>query len=231
MPVPGVRPAKRVLNVYYLLDTSGSMAEDGKIAALNQAVRQTIPKLKQVESLHPGIEINILVTKFSTTASWHINPGIRLSDLNWRDLEAGGATAMGSAIALVVEDLNTGLPKRALPPLLVLVTDGSPTDDFDGAIAELRDSAWGQKSVRIAIGVGPKEVVLWDKLQLFMFGMKPKPLHATNAVELVEYIKWASTTGANYATTVAKSGEGETGQDDWMPSLPLIEFEKSDIWA
>ncbi len=42
---PGGAMARRELHFIWLLDTSGSMNADGKIQALNVAIRETIPQL------------------------------------------------------------------------------------------------------------------------------------------------------------------------------------------
>ena len=46
------------------------------------------------------------------------------------------------------------MPDRALPPVLVLVSDGQPTDDFQGGLRELLGKPWGGKAIRMAIAIG-----------------------------------------------------------------------------
>ena len=46
------------------------------------------------------------------------------------------------------------MPKRALPPAIVLISDGMPTDDHAEALAELLELPWGARSVRLAVGIG-----------------------------------------------------------------------------
>ncbi|MEY4296822.1 MAG: hypothetical protein RLZZ423_1, partial [Cyanobacteriota bacterium] len=43
MAFPNVRLSKRPLHFLYLCDCSGSMAAQGKMQALNQAIRQSLP--------------------------------------------------------------------------------------------------------------------------------------------------------------------------------------------
>jgi len=40
---------------------------------------------------------------------------------------------------------------RALPPVLVLISDGQPTDNFQKGLDKLIAQLWGQKAVHIAI--------------------------------------------------------------------------------
>ena len=43
---------------------------------------------------------------------------------------------------------------RALPPVLVLISDGQPTDDFGKGLEDLLGQPWGKKAVRVAIAIG-----------------------------------------------------------------------------
>ena len=53
-----------------------------------------------------------------------------MEQLEWQDLQAGGITAMGEALELVGAALQSPpMEERALPPVLVLISDGQPTDD------------------------------------------------------------------------------------------------------
>ncbi len=36
--------------------------------------------------------------------------------------------------------------ERALPPVLVLISDGQPNDDFDSGLKELLSKPWGKES-------------------------------------------------------------------------------------
>ncbi len=202
MPVPGLEIAKRQLSFYYLLDISGSMTMNGRIQSLNQSVRQSIPGMVEAASSQPNAILNVHVIEFGTSAKWHTHPGVPVEQFSWQDLKAGGATSMGKAIELLSDDLSTNMPPRSLPPVIVLVSDGHPTDGFDAALNRLMQIPWGAKSVRIAIGMGPESEVDWGVMERFMFNMELKPLHAHNSTELANYISWASTV----AVTAASSG-------------------------
>ena len=58
---------------------------------------------------------------------------------------------MGHALLEVAKVLDIkSMPERGLPPVLVLLSDGQPTDDFNTGLKTLMDQPWGKKSVRIA---------------------------------------------------------------------------------
>ena len=54
---------RKVLTLFYLVDTSGSMS-GAKIAALNTAVRETLPIIQEISKNNPDAKINIAVLDF-----------------------------------------------------------------------------------------------------------------------------------------------------------------------
>lgn len=70
-----------------------------------------------------------------------------VADFQWTDLGTAGLTDMGKALRLVAEQLR-------MPPVLVLLSDGQPTDDFASGLAALMQEPWGMKAVRMAIAIG-----------------------------------------------------------------------------
>lgn len=221
MPVPGLEIAKRQLNFYYLLDTSGSMSMNGRIQALNQSVRQSIPGMSEAARSQPNAMLKVHAIEFSTSARWHTYPGIGVDTFSWHDLKANGATSMGKAIELLCEDLENNMPTRSLPPVIVLVSDGHPTDNYDAALKRLMSSPWGVKSVRIAIGMGPDSEIDWGVMERFMFNMEISPLHAHSSTELANYISWAST------VAVSVSSSGATTQQGNATYVPIPEISQT----
>ena len=69
---PGGQYAGRPLHILWLLDCSGSMAEGGKIEALNNAIREVIPAMRKAAEGNPEVQFYMRVVRFSTGASWHI---------------------------------------------------------------------------------------------------------------------------------------------------------------
>ena len=219
MPVPNLQIAKRRLNFYYILDISGSMITNGRIQALNQSVRQSIPKMLEASKTSPNAELIVHAITFNSTAQWHLYPGIPIESFVWQDVTAGGATSMGAAVGKVCDELENNMPSRPLPPVLILVSDGHPTDNFDQSVTRLAQSPWGRKAVRIAIGMGPRHEIDWGTMERFMFEMDLQPLHAANSADLADYIRWASTVAV--AASSAGTSTGEDGSPVYMSSPPI----------
>jgi uncharacterized protein YegL len=200
--LPGGPLATRPLHFVFIADCSGSMGGD-KIQSLNHAIRESIPHMREVARGNPNAEVLVRSVKFSSGAHWHHSQATKVEQFEWTDLSVDGQTDMGRALTLVADALKTPpMPERALPPVLVLVSDGEPTDDFDSGLRKLMDEPWGKKAVRIAIAIG--EDARKDVLQKFIGHAELQPLQANNAEQLVRYIRWASTAVLKAASAPAR---------------------------
>jgi uncharacterized protein YegL len=199
---PGGELATRPLHFIWIADCSGSMGVDGKIQQLNFAVRDAIPHMQRVADENPNAEILVRAIKFSNGAQWHISQPTPVADFKWLDLTAEGVTDMGIALGLVAEQLKIPpMSERALPPVLVLISDGRPTDDFQQGLTALLNEPWGKKAVRIAIAIG--EDADYDILQKFIAHPELKPLQANSPEALVRHIRWVSTAVLQSASSPA----------------------------
>lgn len=191
---PGGEMAKRPLHFIWIVDTSSSMAEGGKIQSLNTAIRESLPEMKKVAQDNPYADVLIRTVAFSSGARWHHGVPTSVEEFKWSDVSPSGITDMGHAFKLVADALKMPpMTDRALPPVLVLLSDGLPTDDWEEGLNELMIQPWGKKAVRIAIAIGTEQTVDYDVLQRFIGHTELKPLSAHNATDLVNYIRWVST--------------------------------------
>ncbi len=203
---PGGELASRPLHFIWIADSSGSMEQDGKIQALNTAIREAIPHMRKVAEDNPNAQVLVRAVKFSNGAQWHITQPTPVADFAWTDLAAEGETDMGKALQLVAEQLKMPpMSERALPPVLVLVSDGQPTDDFEAGLRALMDEPWGKKAVRIAISIGRDADA--EVLQRFIGNTELKPLAANSPEALVRHIKWASTAVLKSASSPAAGAD------------------------
>jgi uncharacterized protein YegL len=185
------RLARRQLHVILALDCSGSMTGD-KIASLNYAMRAAIPEMRAAADDNPETDVLVRVLRFSTQVEWHVAVPTPVSRFEWQDVVAGGETNMGEALATIADVLGPeGMPGRQLPPVVVLVSDGQPSDDFDAGLKRLFDSPYGGRALRVAIAIGSDADN--EILERFIAHPEFKPLRANNAQDLVNRIKWATT--------------------------------------
>jgi uncharacterized protein YegL len=212
--------AKRELHFIWIVDCSGSM-QGQKIESLNFAIRETIEPMKQVAQDNPNAQVMVRAVKFSDGAEWHIAQPTDLQDFRWVDLTADGVTDMGRAMRLVADALRPeNMPERGLPPVLVLLTDGQPTDDFGTAMKVLLDQPWGKRAVRVGIAIGQDADL--DTIQKFSSLKEIKPLVATNAGDLVRFIKWASTVPLKQASNpIAQASDDENSGGAFQIPMPV----------
>jgi uncharacterized protein YegL len=213
---PGGELATRPLHFIWIADASGSMKDDGKIQSLNMAIREAIPHMQKVASENPNAQVLVRAIKFASGAQWHITQPTPVEDFKWEDLKADGVTDMGKALTMVAEQLDvTKMGERALPPVLVLISDGQPTDSFEKGLKKLLDEPWGKKAVRIAIAIG--QDADHDVLQKFIGHNEIKPLQANNPEALVNYIKWVSTAVLKSASAPASQATAATPSNAVTP--------------
>ena len=199
--LPGGPLARRPLHFIWIADCSGSMGGK-KIQSLNFAIKNALPAMQDAAAENPNAEVMVRAVKFSSGARWHVANPVPVAQFMWDDLEADGVTDMGKALQLVAAQLDqTIMPQRALPPVLVLLSDGQPTDDVSAGLRALMDQPWGQKAVRIAIAIG--DDAKKSVLQRFIGHPELEPLLANNAESLVKFIKWVSTVVLKSASSPA----------------------------
>ncbi len=227
---PGGKLAARPLHFIWICDCSGSMSGE-KIEQLNFAIEEAIPHMRNVADENPNAEVLVRALKFSDGAQWHVATATPVANFTWKKLHAGGLTDMGKALRLTAEQLHTAvMPERGLPPVLVLISDGQPTDDFRGGLDALMELPWGKKAVRIGIAIG--EDADLDVLQQFIGQPEIKPLLAHNPDQLVKYIKWVSTAVLQAAS--APNSQAQNAAAGHVP-IPAAPFDNgptgaADVW-
>lgn len=187
---PGGELASRPLHFFWVVDCSGSMYGE-KIGAVNHAIQSTIPEMADAARDNPNAQLLVRTLKFSSGASWVTPNPVPIEDFAWDDLNAGGVTDLGKAFEMLAAQLTIPpMTDRALPPVIVLLSDGQPTDDYKKGLDKLLQLPWAKKAVRIAISIGQDA----DDSVLEQFtGNRELVLQANNPQALVKMIKWAST--------------------------------------
>lgn len=229
---PGGELATRPLHFIWMADCSGSMDVDGKIQSLNTAIKEAIPNMQTVADENPNAQVLVRAIRFSSGAQWHVSQPTEIADFKWEDLTAEGVTDMGKALLMVADQLKIPpMTERALPPVLVLISDGQPTDDYASGLKSLMEQPWGRKAVRIAIAIG--EDADTEVLQRFIGNPELKPLQANNPEALVKYIKWVSTAVLKSASApVSQTSDTATpGMNVPIPVLPDSDHTSADdVW-
>jgi uncharacterized protein YegL len=225
--IPGGAMAARPVHFYWLLDCSSSMGVNGKIGALNFAIREAVPEMQRVADDNPSARLMIRALAFSSGARWLRDPAVAVQDFTWQDVTASGVTDMGAALRLVARELNAPpMPTRALPPVLAMVSDGQPTDDWRGGLKEVNATPWGKRAVRVAISIGDDadDAVLRE----FLGNPELEPIQTNNPQKLAAAIRWASTVAVKVASA-PRAGDADGATNPLQPPA-LASDDKDDVW-
>lgn len=199
---PGGELASRPLHFFWLVDCSGSMISEGKMGIVNNAIQECIPEMESEADNNPNAQLLIRALQFSTGASWITANPVPVEDYAWEALEASGVTDMGKAFELLAAQLGIPpMPTRALPPVIVLLSDGQPTDDYKKGLDKLKALPWFKKAVKIAISIGRDAD---DDVLSEFTNNRELVLQANNPTALVKMIKWASTTASMVSAPSSK---------------------------
>ncbi len=148
-----------VLNVVFMVDTSGSMVGD-KINAVNAAMPQIKSELMDYEQTNSHLaELRFAVITFDSNVLWRVAPPKPLADFIWNDLSANGMTCFGKACKEVEQKLHKDTDffkemRRYKEPLVILLSDGEPNDDgWEENLAKLTNNTHFKKGTHIAIAL------------------------------------------------------------------------------
>lgn len=182
-------PTARPLPVVVLADTSGSMSGDGKIEALNQALRDMVESLSEEDG---RAEIQVAVITFGgTAAELHIELESVWNLSGLPVLRASGKTPMGDAFRIAREliDDRDRIPSRAYQPTLVLISDGRPTDGWREQLDALLASPRASKAARLALAIG--DDADRDVLNTFLGG-GTQVMEGRDARSIKQFFRWVT---------------------------------------
>ncbi|MBR0140799.1 MAG: VWA domain-containing protein [Ruminococcus sp.] len=207
--------AKKSLVMFFLIDTSGSM-KGTKMGELNTAMEELIPEIRRVGAADTDVKIAVLT--FSSDVNWITPQPVPVETFEWSRLRADGETNMGAAF----EELNRKLsrsafmntPSLSYAPVIFLMTDGYPSDDYRQQIETLNNNSWFRYALKavLAIGSEPND----EMLELFA-GDKESIVHSSTGDELAQLIKTIAVTSAQIGSrsvTLTGYSDSETTEND-----------------
>lgn len=204
----------RKLPVYLLLDTSGSMMGE-PIEAVKNGVQILVSALRQdpyaLETAH------LSVITFDTTAA-QVVPLSELTSFNMPDIQATGMTGLGAALRLLAERSDAEVTKTTAEtkgdwkPMVFIMTDGGPTDDWQAGLAEFRKRKFG---IVVACAAGPSA----DAQCLRQITENVVMLDTADTASLRAFFKWVSVSISTGSQKVDANGKEVAGINE-LPPVP-----------
>ncbi len=207
----------RRLPVYLLLDTSFSMAGE-PIDAVRSGVKLLSSTLRQDPYALETVFISIIT--FDTTAR-QIVPLTDLVNFQPPELKVDGTTALGGAMKLLAEKvasevIKTTAEKRGdWKPLVFIMTDGAPNDDWQSGLAVLREQKLGVV-VACAAGEGADVTILKQITDNVV------RLDTADSSAIQAFFKWVSASVSTSSQKVDLTKKEVTGLDELPPPPPEI---------
>ncbi len=208
----------RALPVIILADTSGSMSVDGKISSLNEAIQNMISTFKQESARQAEIHVG-LITFGGDNAEMHL-PLARAMDIETMEpLAAFGRTPMGHAFELVTQVLENKelITSRDYSPVIILLSDGIPTDSWQAGLDSLCNSDRGKKASRFAMAIGAEANI--DVLKAFNNDLEAPVFKANEARDIHRFFR---------AVTMSVTARSQSQTPNELAPINFDELENSD---
>lgn len=202
----------RRLPVYLLLDTSGSMSGE-PIEAVKNGVQVMISSLRQNPQAIETAFISVIT--FDSVAR-QIIPLTDLASFQMVDIKATGVTALGEGLKLLSNRIDTEVQKTTIDqkgdwkPLVFIMTDGIPTDDWLSGMAEFkkRKTAF---TVACAAGHGA------DTNILKQITANVVSLDTADSTSIGKFFQWVTASIGVSSTKVEDNGKDVQGLNELPP--------------
>ena len=202
----------RRLPVYLLLDTSGSMSGE-PIEAVKNGVQVMISSLRQNPQAIETAFISVIT--FDSVAQ-QIIPLTDVASFQMVDIKATGVTALGDALKLVSNKIDNEVAKTTMEqkgdwkPLVFIMTDGIPTDDWQSGLNEFKQRKTAF-TVACAAGSGADTNILKQITENVV------SLDTADSASIGKFFQWVTASIGVSSTKVEDSGKDVTGLNELPP--------------
>ncbi len=187
-----------------------------KIGQLNTVMEELIPEIRKVGEADTDVKVAVLT--FSTNVKWMYSNPVSIEDFEWSRLEASGVTSMGAAFeelsARMSRNSFLSSPSLSFAPVIFLMTDGYPSDDYKKGLKELYSNSWYKFGLKAALGIGMEANE--DMLTEFT-GSTDFVVHAYTGGQLAQMIKIVAVTASQIGSksmTLSDESNKELNEED-----------------
>lgn len=207
----------RKLPIYLLLDTSGSMHGE-PIEAVKNGVDMLVSTLL---SDPYALETAYLSVITFDSAAQQLVQLTELPKFQAPQLQAAGCTALGGALALLAQRIDTEVTtttaeqKGDWRPLVFIMTDGKPTDDLQFGLEQFRQRKTGTV-VACAAGQGA------DTATLQQITPNVVQLATADSSTIKAFFKWVSASISTSSKAVENTAKETTSFSELPPPPPEV---------
>lgn len=204
----------RTLPIVMLLDTSGSMMEDCKIDELTNSVNEMVNKMKELDDPKASVSLAIFTFGGNPKEFLKLTP---IQNVPCLSFEAAGNTPLGGCLKLAKEMIENKdiITSRTYRPVVLLVSDGMPNDDWAPAFIDFKTNGRSSKCYCLSMGIGkdlPQASL--DFLQKFSSANEPvfvakeaKDIHKFFSLVSISVTNRTTSQNPNSFSTVIKTNE------------------------
>ena len=214
-PLGATGVSRKSLVIFFMIDTSGSM-KGTKIGELNTIMEELIPEIRRVGEA--DTEVKVAVLTFSTDVKWMYPEPIPIEEFEWVRLNASGVTSMGAAFKELSSRMSRNSflnsPSLSFAPVIFLMTDGYPSDDYEEGLKALSVNSWYKFGLKAALGIGNEAN---DEMLAEFTGSSDTVVHAYSGNQLAQMIKIVAVTASQIGSksmTLSDQAEAELSDED-----------------
>lgn len=207
----------RRLPVYLVLDISGSMSGE-PIEAVKNGVQVLVSTLRQDPY---ALETAFLSVITFDSSARQLVPLTELSMFQMPDIQATGTTSLGQALSLLANKVSTDVAKTTAEvkgdwkPLVFIMTDGEPTDNWQKGLNDFKNQKFGMV-VACAAGSGANTSILKQITEVVV------QLDTADSATIKAFFKWVSASVSTGSQKIEASGKDVSGLNELPPPPPEV---------